>query len=253
MARDTVVDFNGPDGTGRNLPDFVETITNPLAATGGIDPEDAEVIRQLVPEAWRAITHRAVRPEDYAEQAERLDWVQRANGCFRWTGSWLSVFVAPDPRGTFELQPERRTELEDALDCVRQAGREVIVRDPKFVPVDLEITICVGPDAFVGEVAERVLHQLTGKPAPQAVVGFFDPDSFTFGTPLRRATLEARIQAVEGVRAVEGMRIRPRGIEMLRPFTELEYAVADNEVIRLENNRSFPERGVLRLVMEGGA
>ncbi|MCX4247461.1 baseplate J/gp47 family protein [Paraliomyxa miuraensis] len=253
VARDTIVALEDPSGSGRNMPDFVQAITNPLAVTNGVDPEDPEVIRQLVPEAWRAITHRAVRPEDYAEQAERLPWVQRANGCFRWTGSWLSVFVAPDPLGTFELLPEPRTELEDALDRVRQAGREVIVRDPKFVPIDLEITVCVASTAFVGDVAQRVLRQLTGKAAPQPIVGFFDPDNFSFGTPLRRAALEARIQAVEGVRAVEGMRIRPRGVEKLRPFTELEYRVADNEVIRLENDHSYPERGVLRLVMEGGA
>jgi hypothetical protein len=253
VARDTIVDMDGPDGTGRNLPEFVESITNPVAVTDGVDPERAEVIRQLVPEAWRAITYRAVRPEDYAEQAERLEWVQRANGCFRWTGSWSSVFVAADPRGTFELSPERRTELEHALDRVRQAGREVIVRDPKFVPVDLEITVCVAANAFVGEVAERVRQQLMGRPGVRPIVGFFDPDNFTFGTPLRRAALEARIQSVVGVRAVERMRIRPRGVEKLRAFTELEYRVADNEVIRLQNDRNFPERGILRLVMEGGA
>ena len=38
VARDTVVDLDGPDGTGRNLPDFVESITNPLAVTDGEDP-----------------------------------------------------------------------------------------------------------------------------------------------------------------------------------------------------------------------
>jgi hypothetical protein len=253
VARDTVVDLEDPEGAGRNLPDFVEAITNPVAVTNGIDPEDAELIRRLVPEAWKAFTFRAVRPEDYAEQAERLAWVQRANGCFRWTGSWRSVFVSADPLGTFELSEERRTELEDHLDCVRQAGRDVVVRDPKFVPVDLEIRICVEPTAFVGEVAGRVLQELTGRPAPRRIVGFFDPDNFTFGTPLRRAALEARIQAVDGVRAVEHMRIRPRGIEKLRPFTELVYPVADNEVIRLENDASHPERGILRLIMEGGA
>ncbi len=108
-------------------------------------------------------------------------------------------------------------------------------------------------NACVGEVAERVRQQLMGRPGVRPVVGFFDPDNFTFGTPLRRAALEARIQSVVGVRAVERMRIRPRGLEKLRAFTELEYRVADNEVIRLQNDRNFPERGILRLVMEGGA
>ena len=253
VARDTITNLHGPDGMSGNMPPFVASATNPLSVTDGVDPEDPEVIRQLVPDAWRASTERAVRPEDYAEQAERLEWVQRASGRFRWTGSWLSVVVAADPRGSFELSPERRAELESRLDCVRQAGREVIVRDPRFVPIDLEIAICVAPTAYPGEVAARVLQELTGKRPPRPIVGFFDPDNFTFGTPLRRAALEARIQGVHGVRAVEGMRIRPRGIERLRSFTEFEYTVADDEILRLENDPSFPERGILRLQMEGGA
>lgn len=121
------------------------------------------------------------------------------------------------------------------------------------MPIDLEITICVEPTSFKGEVAERVLEQLTGAGGRQRVVGFFDPDNFTFGTPLRRAALESRIQQVVGVRAVEEMNIRPRGVDRFRRFNELELRIADNEILRLENNASRPERGVLRLVLEGGA
>ena len=39
-------------------------VTNPLAVTTGVDPESAEQIRQTAPEAWKAVTYRAVRPED---------------------------------------------------------------------------------------------------------------------------------------------------------------------------------------------
>src|SRR4029453_1786001 len=53
------------------------SVTNPLAVTTGVDPEPAAEIRQVAPEAWKAVTYRAVRPEDYAEALERLDWVQR--------------------------------------------------------------------------------------------------------------------------------------------------------------------------------
>ena len=98
------------DGRRGNLPvdsitgfeaglNFVRAVTNPLPVSSGLDPETAQEVRLLAPEAFRAVTYRAVRPEDYAEAAERLPWVQRAGASFRWTGSWLSAFVTPDPRG----------------------------------------------------------------------------------------------------------------------------------------------------------
>jgi hypothetical protein len=46
----------------------------------------------------------AVRPEDYGRQSERLPWVQRAQGTFRWTRSWLTAFVAADPQGAFNAE-----------------------------------------------------------------------------------------------------------------------------------------------------
>ena len=250
LAADTLTLLSDPNDGTVDLPADVIGVSNPLPVIDGQDPEDSEVIRMQVPEAWKAITHRAVRPEDYSEHAERRDWVQRASTCFRWTGSWLSAFTTPDPKGTFVLTDDRRIDLENTLDCVRQAGREIYVRDPRFVPVDLQINICVAPNAYPNQVLEEVQKVLLGTRAPRAVKGFFHPDNFTFGTPLRRSALEAAIQDVDGVLAVGGMSIRARGVEDYRPFDELTFVVADNELIRLENNRNFPERGLLRLVSE---
>lgn len=231
LPADTVVNLRNPeDETQADLASVLDTVTNPLPITSGVDPEDPAVIKQLAPEAFRAVTFRAVRPEDYAEIAERLPWAQRAGARFRWTGSWLSAFVTPDPLGSFELSPERRTELENLMDCVRQAGREVFVRNPRFVDIDLDIKICVEPFAHAGQVKARVLDALVGRKRVRPTKGFFDPDNFTFGTPLRRAALEATIQDVAGVRGVEKMRIRARGITELRDFDELTFNVGHDRM-----------------------
>ncbi|HMT11954.1 MAG TPA: putative baseplate assembly protein, partial [Ignavibacteria bacterium] len=91
----------------------------------GADAQSPSELRQLAPEEFRAITHRAVRPEDYAEAAERLPWVQKAGGVFRWTGSWLTAFVTPDPKGKTVIDALERKELTSHLNRFRQAGREV--------------------------------------------------------------------------------------------------------------------------------
>jgi hypothetical protein len=232
---------------------FVNSVCNPFPAINGMDPETPEEVRQLAPEAFRAITYRAVRPEDYAEAAERLDWVERAGATFRWTGSWISAFVTPDPRGAVAVTMDQRRELQHQLDRFRQAGREAFPANPRYADLDLAITICVEPNAYRGETKESVLEALLGKKGPRPRVGFFAADNFTFGTILERSALEATIQAVSGVRAVQGIRIRRRGWFDWRPFTELAYEPGMHEVIRVENDPLNPERGSLRLLMEGGA
>lgn len=231
----------------------VTAVGNPFPVTNGVDPESASEIKLLMPEAYKSETFFAVRPEDYGAQAEKLDFVQRAQGSFRWTGSWLSAITAVDPLDAFELSPERRERVEALLHCRRQAGREVIVKDPKFVNLDLLVNICVARSAFPGQVRARVLEALFGKGGAGRRPGFFDPDHFTFGTPLRRSALEAAIVAVEGVEAVTGIEIRTHGVTEFHVFEALAFEVADDELIRVENSPLKPERGSVNLVLEGGA
>ena len=233
--------------------DFVRQVANPFDITANQDPEPPEQIRQFAPEDFRAKTYRAVRPEDYAEAAERLDWVQRAGGAFRYTGSWLTAFVTPDPKASYQITPAQRTGLEAQLERFRQAGREACAMDPVYATLDLIITLCVEPSSYPGEVEKRVLNALLGTGGARAQAGFFSPDNFSFGTPLYRSLLEKTMQDVPGVRTVLRIQFRRRGWFEMRDFTELVYRVGDQEVIRVENDRLLPERGSLKLEMKGGA
>lgn len=248
VAANTLTNFSGGSALA-----FVQAVTNPLAATGGVDPETPSELRQAAPEAFRAITYRAVRPEDYAEAAERLPWVQRAGASFRWTGSWLSAFATPDPKGTSVLEEDRRLELVQQLDRFRQAGREAHVLKPVFANMDFEIEVCVAPEAYRGDVKERVLDMLLGKTGTLKKAGYFSADNFTFGTPLERSALEAAIQAISGVKAVEAIRFRRRGWFDWRSFDEMTYSPGTNAIIRMENDPLDPGKGTLKLYTHGGA
>jgi len=228
----------------------VESVTNPLPAHGGRDPETLDAVRTNAPQAFRAVTHRAVRTDDYAAMAERVPGVQKAGATSRWTGSWPTIFVTPDPADSTELSPGLRRDIVDLLDTVRQAGREVKVRNPRYADIDLEITLCVAPNAYRGEVKEMALDALFGAGGQG---GFFDPDNFTFGTPLSRAALIATLQAVPGVKAVEEMRARRPGYFDWRDFDEYLLPVGLHELIRVTNDRDLMERGAVRLIMKGGA
>jgi predicted phage baseplate assembly protein len=246
VAAETLSGFD-PDA----LP-FVTAVSNPLPAAGGLDAEMAAEVRQLAPEAFKGETYRAVQADDYAEAAERLPWVERAGARFRFTGSWLTAFVTPDPAGSVTVSDDQRRELSDQLDRFRQAGREAHATDPLYADLDVEITACAETSSYANEVSRLVLDRLLGSRA-DGRDGFFSADHFTFGTPLYRSRLEAAVQAVPGVKAVRGIRIRRRGHFDWRPLTGPYLPVRDQEVIRVENDREHPDRGSLILLMEGGA
>jgi len=250
VAADTLTRFLSEFDLPASKPNFIDAITNPLMAKGGRDSETNEQIKINAPQDYQTIAYRAVRPEDYEEISERLDWVQNTGASFRWTGSWPTVFVTPDPFDEVGLSTENRDELQALMERVRQAGRDVCVKNPAYANIDLEIKICASPDSYIGDVNERVIIALFGN---KHVIGFFDPDNFTFGSALSRAALIATIQDVQGVHAVDGMRIRRRGWFDWHSFNEYALRVADNELINVTNNRFMPEQGAVRLIMEGGA
>ncbi|MGC4067383.1 MAG: baseplate J/gp47 family protein [Polyangiaceae bacterium] len=229
------------------------SVTNPVAVTSGVDPESAQEIKLQVPEAYRAELFFAVKPEDYGTQAEKLPFVQRAQGAQRYTGSWLTNFVTADPFDSATLTEAETTALESWMDCVRQAGRDVIVKNPKILPLDLEITLCIEPHAYAADVAAQAHEVLLGPGSGRRIKGFFHPDHFTFGTPLYRSALEAALQRIPGVKSVRGMVVRERGRREYRPFSELVLEPAMDQVLRLDNDPNRPENGTLRIVTEGGA
>ena len=259
VAADTITRFNlfppailcgEPEPS---MPAGIVSVTNPWPVLDGVDPESASDIKQLTPEAYRADFFFAVRPEDYGTQAEKLAFVQRGNAKLRWTGSWNTMFVSADPFGSFTLSDDQRLALEEWMDCVRQAGRDVIVKDPRFRTLDLELTICVESFAYSGQVVQAIEEALFGRGGARPRKGFFDPDNFTFGMPFRRSALEAVIQAVPGVHSVQRIRKRERGFLAFATMTDLIIDVAPDEVFRLENDPVHPERGSVRILTTGGA
>jgi hypothetical protein len=227
--------------------DGIISVTNPLPALGGADAETLESIRRLAPQAFRAVQFRAVLPADYQAAANTLPWVQRAGTVFRWTGSWLTVFTTPDPLGSEQIDIEDRTSLIDLLNRYRMAGYESYVLDPKFVSLDLAITICARPDAARGDVEAAILQELESRQG-----GFFSPNNFTFGQALQLSALDAAIQQASGVDGVTCVRYRIRGrTSGFLPLVDW-VSVGVDEIIRCDNDPSLPEHGSITLIVQGG-
>jgi hypothetical protein len=224
----------------------VATVRNPMPASGGVDPESSERVKQLAPAAFRAVQYRAVTAEDYARIAERHPEVSRAVASFRWTGSWHTVYVAIDPKAQADLSEDLERRVGNWIYAHTQAGYDLEIEPPAFVPLEIEITICVAPEHFRADVEQAVADALNAR------TGFFRPDNFTFGQPLYLSVLYAALERIEGVDS-SVVTVFKRYAKVAAD--ELETGVLGverTEVLRLDNDPNFPERGLLRLRMVGG-
>jgi hypothetical protein len=230
----------------------ISAVTNPLPAGGGRDPESIENVQQSAPSAFRT-QERAITPEDYAEVAGRHPQVQRAAATMRWTGSWLTVFLNVDRLGGRAVDEEFKAEMRRHLERYRLAGHDLEINGPSFVPLEVELYVCILTHYFRSDVRAALLEVLSNRTRPDGLPGLFHPDNFTFGQSVYRSTVEAAAQGVEGVRYVAVKKFTRFG--SAKPFEGLEggrLPMGRLEIARLDNSPNFPENGVLRLTLEGG-
>jgi len=229
----------------------IDSVYNPLPAQGGTDAESIEQARVSAPYAFRT-QERAVTLEDYAYITARQSRVQKAAASFRWTGSWHTVFVTVDQKGGKPLDEPFEKELRGYLDQYRMAGSDVHIDDPRYVSLELEMQVCVLPDYFRSQVQAAILEIFSNRILPDGTQGFFHPDNFTFGQPVYLSQVYAAAQNVAGVHSINILSFQRQGIpDDLAVRTE-KLLVGRLEIVRLENDPNFPERGVLKLHMEGG-
>ncbi len=241
---------------------WLEAVRNPLAATGGTEPESLEEVKRRAPQAFRAEQFRAVTEADYVAAAKKLPEVAGAVATFRWTGSWYTVFVGVDPRddedllrqgrGLIRLSPRLIEKVRSFLTRYRLAGYDLEIRPPTFVPLRVAIDLCVCRDHFKGDVKRAVALALSNRVLPDGTRGFFHSEFFTFGQPVYLSRLYAAVERVPGVESAVVRVFRRAGA---RDNGELEKGVLPIgpwEIAQLDNDPNFMENGVLELSARGG-
>jgi hypothetical protein len=133
------------------FPEIVEC-WNTFNVTSGRAPEPvAEIIRRI-PEAYRFRQLRAITLKDYADRAKELPGVSNAAARYAWTGSWRTVQVTIDPAGTTTLDEKLRKEVELYLDAVRLIGEDLEIRPPRFVPLEIHVSLCIRHDYWPEDI-----------------------------------------------------------------------------------------------------
>lgn len=228
----------------------VKEVFNPMAAAGGRDPETLSSIRLHAPQAFRR-QERAVTESDYVDVLKKHPHVQHAVATKRWTGSWYTMFVTIDRKDGLEVDSEFEEDIIAFLEKYRMAGYDVEVNGPVYVPLKIAMCICLKDGYYEGEVKEKLLEVFSAQVLVDGSYGFFHPDNFTFGQALYLSKLYEAAMAVEGVSSVEVTTLQRWGKVK---GTELEDGLVRTdalEVIRLDNNPSKAENGMIEIKVCG--
>jgi hypothetical protein len=237
---------------GLTLDGITITVRNPMPAVGGTDPESVTEAKMLAPTAFRQVLKRAITAQDYETLAEQNAKLQRASAALVWTGSWYEADVAVDPLGSETPTPALLKQIKTSLEAYRRIGHDLAVTAARYVPVDLELDVCVMPDCQRAHVKAALLAVFGNRKLPGGKLGFFHPDNLTFGEPIYVSRIVAAGQVVPGVECVTVTALH-RLFEA--PNHELQNGVlplANDEVAQLDNDPNFPEHGVLKIVVRGG-
>ena len=226
-------------------------IRNPLPARGGIDPEPIEQVRLYAPQAFRA-QERAVTEEDYAAAAQRFPEVKRAAATLRWTGSRHTVFVTVQRVADRPVDDAFKAALLAFLERFRLTGHNVAVHTPRFVPLDIALTVQVAPGHFRSIVHQALLETFSNVDLPGGRRGFFHPDSFTFGQPVYLSQVITTATRVPGVAWIEPNRFQRWGQPPRDELREGQITIGPLAIARLDNNPDAPQNGTMAFYLEGG-
>ena len=232
--------------------DGVELVRNPMAASGGTDPEPLSDVRQLAPLAPHRTLLRAITAGDYAALAGQVNGVARAAADIRWTGSGEEVHVAIEPAGGDVPSDVLITSVTHALEPYRRIDHGLVVVPADLVPLDIQMSVCVDPGYQRGPVLDAILAALGTGAAPGGTPAFFSPATLGFGDPVRVSRLVAAVTALPGVVSARVTRLR-------RLFGPDDGALAagllrlgPREIAECDNDPDRPENGRLSIVLGGG-
>jgi hypothetical protein len=240
---------------------WLNSVINPLPAVGGRDWESRDHARRVAPTGFHQPVV-AVSAADYQEAVASFvdssgkSVIQRANANFLWTGSWLTVTVTVDPLGTEGLTADLRQQLTDYLNTRRLSGYDIQISGPVYVPVDLALQVSVATGSSQSDVGQALLQVFSSGTLLNGSLGFFHPDNFTFGDNLFASKIYATAMTVPGVQSVTITRLARSRAAQPEQETSLNLAqgflqTGADEVIRLDNDRNFPENGTFAVTASG--
>lgn len=253
-------------------------------------PEAMETARwegpRLIAEQRRMVTL-----EDHETLLGGHPLVALAQAKLTWTGAWSTILVAalledgtaldtplhtpdagdPDPQVPSDLRRELWDEivawhdaehlplppinadltgrriLRGVIDQFRLVGTEVFLEDAHGAPITMTLSVRAKPGFFRTE-----LRQALGEVFAADEGAFFEPGRHKFGAPLYASDVIEAAMQVEGVEVACLNLFRRVGKGYEDQSADGIITIGPDEFIQCMNNRSRPDQGSYRIVVNGG-
>jgi predicted phage baseplate assembly protein len=232
----------------------ITAVRNPLPASEGVDPEDAETAKLRIPGAFLDHQPRALTPEDYVALATDVRGVRRAAAQLRSTGSLAVIDVAVQPAAGEDPRRELLEDVHRALESVRRIGHVVRVHPPRYRPLVIELEVALATTAVRADVAAALARLLSSGWLADGTPALFSPARLGFATTVYSSPIIAATHGVAGVRSAVLKRFGflgepkpPAGAAIAAALT-----VAALEIVRLDNDPALPGNGYALVTLEGG-
>ncbi len=226
---------------------------NPLPAAGGTEPESTAEVKLYAPGAFRATPLRAIIADDYAMFAAQAPELQGAAAALEWSGSWYAADVVVDPLGRETLPTGLAQEIRTQLERYRRIGHDVEVRAACYVPLLIELFVCVLADFLQAQVKAELHDRLSAGLRRDGAPGFFHPDRLRLGAPIYVSALLAEAQAITGVAHVEVTTLARAdgGLSGEVPADGVLH-IAAREIAQVDNDPDHPDHGSIAFTLGGG-
>jgi predicted phage baseplate assembly protein len=173
----------------------VRSVDNPLAASGGVDADGAEATRGAAPLTVLTLG-RVVSLDDYRDFARGFAGIAKAQAVWTWNGHSRGIFLTvAGPHG--DEVPAGGSVQEKLVAALGDSGDPtipVVVRSYRPVRFRVSATLVLDPDYVPADVLAA---------ARAALEATFSFERRDFGQPVALSQVEAAIQAVAGVVAVD--------------------------------------------------
>jgi hypothetical protein len=138
------------------------------------------------------------------------------------------------------------------LDKYRMSGYDLEISPPRFVPLDIALTVFVEPGYFRTAVRQNLIEVFSNRVLPDGQRGFFHPDNLTFNQNVYLSHVVTRAAHVSGVMRVDVSRFPRWGEAGDTALVINEIETRPFEVARLDNDPSAPWNGTIRFNVVGG-
>ena len=213
----------------------IESVHNPLPATGAADPEDRDSARQNAPRTVVAMD-RIVSLRDFEDFARTFAGIGKALAVNMSSGETTLVHMTIAAANGDELTStsEPFMNLEAAINSVRDPGLGFELQSYERIYFDVEATVLIDP---------RYDSKKLLKAVRAAVLNAFSFPRRSFGQPVTAAEVITVLQGVDGVLATDLDGLAPASADPEQPIPLEQVLTAESA--RRDGGKFFPAQMLL--------